>query len=169
MSKPQFDNLSIKEIFRQSDFSGKTVLILSTWFGSGLLPIAPGTFGTVAALPLIVVSAYLAPIYKILALGIITVVAIWSSGRCQELLGQGDPAEVVIDEVAGFLLAMLFLPFSCLTLILGFILFRFFDILKPYPINRLERLRGGFGIVMDDLLAGLYAYLGVRIILLFTG
>jgi len=81
-------------------------------------------------------------------------------------LDQSDPREIVIDEVAGFLLTMLFLPCSWLTISLGFIFFRFFDILKPYPIKQLEKLRGGFGVVLDDLAAGLYANIIVRIILL---
>ena len=79
-----------------------------------------------------------------------------------------DPSEVVIDEVAGFLLTMFLLPLSWLTLGLGFILFRVFDILKPYPIKQAEKLRGGLGIVMDDLVAGIYAHLCVRLILFFV-
>ena len=85
------------------------------------------------------------------------------------LTGRNDPSEVVIDEVAGFFAATFFLPPSLLVMALGFVLFRFFDILKPYPIRRLEALKGGWGIVMDDLLAGLYANLGLRIILFFMG
>ena len=169
MSKSQSGRLLFWKNFRQTNFSGKIVLVLSTWFGTGLLPIAPGTFGTLATVPLILVLDNLGTIYKVLSLMIAIVVAIWASGRHQELLRQSDPREIVIDEVAGFLLTMLFLPRSWLAIGLGFIFFRLFDILKPYPIRQTERIRGGLGVVIDDLVAGLYAYAVVRVILLIPG
>ena len=169
MSKSQSGRLLFWKNFRQTNFSGKIVLVLSTWFGTGLLPIAPGTFGTLATVPLIIVLDNLGTIYKVLSLMIAIVVAIWASGRHQELLRQSDPREIVIDEVAGFLLTMLFLPRSWLAIGLGFIFFRLFDILKPYPIRQTERIRGGLGVVIDDLVAGLYAYAVVRVILLIPG
>jgi len=82
-------------------------------------------------------------------------------------MGQDDPKEVVIDEVAGFLLTIYLLPLSWLSIALGFIMFRFFDILKPFPIRRLERIGGGTGIVIDDLVAGVYASLSINILFLF--
>ena len=157
----------MKEVSGRSGFSGKVALILSTWFGIGLFPVAPGTLGTLGAIPFIIFLADLGFLYKSLTLVIFAAIAVWVSGRAQDLLKDHDPSAVVIDEVAGFFLTMFFLPFSWLTLGLGFILFRFFDILKPFPIKRLEKLKGGFGIVMDDLMAGLYAYAGVRIVLIF--
>ena len=166
MSRPQPDSLSLLEILRQSDFSGKTALALSTWFGTGLLPVAPGTFGSLASVPLVLVLQHIGVWYSAFVLALVTCVAVWASDRTQKLLGQNDPKEVVIDEVAGFLLAMFLLPSSWLVLGLGFLLFRGFDIIKPYPAKQAERLRGGLGIVMDDLIAGLYAYAGVRIVLL---
>ncbi len=169
MSKSQSGRLLFWKNFRQTNFSGKIVLVLSTWFGTGLLPIAPGTFGTLATVPLILVLDNIGTIYKALSLMIAIVVAIWASGRHQELLRQSDPREIVIDEVAGFLLTMLFLPRSWLAIGLGFIFFRLFDILKPYPIRQTERIKGGLGVVIDDLVAGLYAYAVVRIILLIPG
>ncbi len=167
MSKSQSDSLLIKEVFGRSDFLGKVALILSTWFGMGLFPVAPGTLGTLGAIPFIILLNDLGVLYKSLILVIFAAIAVWVSGRAQDLLKDNDPSAVVIDEVAGFFLTMFFVPFSWLTLALGFILFRFFDILKPYPIKRLEGLKGGFGIVTDDLMAGLYAYAGVWITLFF--
>jgi len=158
--------LLILDIFRKSGFSGKTALVLSTWFGSGCLPIAPGTFGTLAAVPLILVLNNFRIWYSAITLLIVVGIAVWSAGLTQDLLEKKDPSEIVIDEVAGFLLATALLPFSWLSFGLVFFLFRFFDILKPYPIKHLERLRGGIGIVMDDLLAGLYACAGTWVILL---
>lgn len=111
--------------------------------------------------------AYLGLGPRVFIFALVVGVAIWTSDRSQKLLAQHDPSIVVIDEVAGFLLTMFILPFSWLNLGIGFVFFRFFDILKPYPIKRLERLKGGFGIVMDDLVAGIYALLGTKLILLF--
>ncbi len=165
MIKFRPDKLPIRDVFRESGFSGKVALVLSTWFGSGLFPVAPGTFGTLAAVPLILVLNNLGIWYSAVTLVIAVVISIWSAGLTQDLLGKDDPSAVVIDEVAGFLLTMTFLPFSWLVLGLGFVLFRIFDVFKPYPIKHLERLKGGFGIVMDDLLAGLYSFICVRIIL----
>ena len=156
----------ILDLFRKSGCSGKTALVLSTWFGSGCLPIAPGTFGTLAAVPLILVLNNFGIWYSAFTLLIVVGIAVWSAGLTEDLLEKKDPSEIVIDEVAGFLLATALLPFSWLALGLVFFLFRFFDILKPYPIKHLERLRGGIGIVMDDILAGLYACAGTWVILL---
>ena len=160
MSKSLSDNLSFLDLFRTCGFSGKAALILSTWFGCGLLPIAPGTVGTLAAVPLILVLNNLGIWYGVFTLLIVVVIAVWCAGLTQDLLKRKDPSEVVIDEVAGFLFTMSLLPPSSLALTFGFFIFRFFDILKPYPIKHVERLRGGFGIVMDDLVAGLYACAG---------
>jgi phosphatidylglycerophosphatase A len=167
MSKSQSDNLSFQKVYRQSDFSGKTALTLSSWFGTGRVPVASGTFGTLGAIPLILLLDHLGAWYRTLILVVVVVIAIWTAGRSQDLLGRNDPSEVVIDEVAGFLLTLFLLPCSWLSLCSGFILFRLFDILKPYPVRQSESLSGGFGIVIDDLLAGLYAHLGVRILLFF--
>ena len=168
MSKSQSDNLSFKRLFREGNRSQKLYLVLSSWFGIGLIPGAPGTYGTLAAVPFIVGIGAFGRVWYILFFALIVTVAVWSSDRTGSLLGKEDPAEVVIDEVSGFCLTMLLLPFSWLLLGVGFILFRIFDILKPYPIGRVEKLRGGFGIVADDLLAGFYAHLGLRIFLLLV-
>jgi phosphatidylglycerophosphatase A len=167
MSKSQSDNFFLWHVFRESDPPGKIALTLSTWFGTGLLPVAPGTFGTLAAIPLVIGMAYLGVGPRAFIFALVVAVAIWTSDRSRKLLAQHDPSIVVIDEVAGFLLTMFILPFSWLNLGIGFMFFRFFDILKPYPIKRLERLKGGFGIVMDDIVAGIYALLGTKLILLF--
>ena len=166
MSKSQSDNLVIWKVFRQAGFSGKLGLVLSTWFGAGLLPTAPGTFGTIAAIPLVLGLGLLGKWCSAFVLALLIGVAIWASGIARDLLGQNDPPTVVIDEVAGFLLAMILLPSSWQALVLGFFLFRFFDILKPFPIKRAEQLGGALGIVADDLLAGLYAFAVAKIFIL---
>lgn len=137
---------------------------MSTWFGCGLLPFAPGTWGSIAALPLIVGMSYLGGVGKVAAVVLFTVLAVWSSGKSERVLGQKDPPQIVVDEVAGLMVAVLPLPFSWVHLASGFVLFRALDILKPFPARRVERdLTGGLAVVMDDLIAGIYAFAGVRI------
>jgi len=169
MSESQSDNLTLKESFRRATLLEKLAVCLSSWCGAGLMPGIPGTFGTLAALPLVVFIGILPGLCRVLFLLIVIIVAVWASGLCGRLMGRDDPREVVIDEVAGFVLAVFQLPISWMTLCLGFILFRVFDILKPFPIGRMEKIRGGTGIVMDDLMAGVYANLCIRIFFfLFT-
>ena len=162
MSKAQSDSLSFLDVFKKSGPSGKTALILSTWFGSGLFPVASGTAGSLAALPFIFVLNMLEMWQRASTLAIFIAIAVWSSGLTQKLLEREDPSEVVIDEVAGFALTMSLVPFSPASLAVGFFLFRIFDIIKPYPIKDLEGMRGGLGIVMDDLL---FAGIGTGVIL----
>jgi len=167
MSEYDSDNLTVRESFRKADRSGRTALALALWFGAGLMPKMPGTFGTLTAIPLAVAVNYIGGFFTLSFLVIFIFIAVWSSGVSETLLGRDDPREVVIDEVAGYLLAIFLLPQSWISLCAGFVLFRFFDILKPFPIRDLEKkVRGGTGSVLDDLLAGIYANLGVRVFLL---
>ena len=167
MSEPQSDNLTLKESFGRADFINKTALILSSWFGIGLIPRMPGTVGTLAAIPMAIVVNRLGQLFGAIFLVIFIFAAVWSSGVTERLLGRDDPSEVVIDEVAGFMLTIYLLPLSWVSIALGFIMFRFFDILKPFPIKKLERIGGGTGIVLDDLAAGVYAGLSIKLFLFF--
>ena len=133
---------------------------LATALGLGYAPVAPGTFGSLGGLLLVwaawrVGGPWLVPLVAIgvLALGL------WAAGVSGPRFSGGDPGAVVIDEVAGQMVALLFLVPSPGLLIAGFLLFRLFDIWKPYPIRRLEKLPGASGIMADDLLAGAYANL----------
>ena len=132
-----------------------------------MVPKAPGTFGTLGAVPLAVGVYYFGVFFGALFIVIFILIAVWASGLSQKILGRDDPPEVVIDEVAGFLLTVFLVPPSWLSLCFGFLLFRFFDILKPFPIGRSEKLKGGAGVVLDDLLAGIYSNLCLRIVLFF--
>ncbi len=162
MSNNQSDNLNILKAFKSARFIDKVALILSIWFGTGLFPGMPGTFGTAGAIPLYLLIDFLDARYQALILLIIIIGAIWASHRSQWLLGKIDPGQIVIDEVAGFLLTIIFIPFTLSSLISGFFLFRFFDILKPPPIKMIEKkVKGGPGIVLDDLIAGVYAHLSL--------
>jgi phosphatidylglycerophosphatase A len=160
------DSPPFREAFKKGDFADKTALILSSWFGAGLIPVAPGTFGTLAAVAPVAVIKYLGGISEGIFLIILVSFAIWSSHVTRNCLVRDDPPEVVIDEAAGFCLSVYLLPFTFLSLCSGFLLFRFFDILKPFPIGMIDRkVKGGLGIVLDDVVAGVFANICARIIL----
>jgi phosphatidylglycerophosphatase A len=145
---------------------------LATGFYSGYAPVAPGTFGTLAAVPLAyvlyVATGASGPLY-VLALGICVGAATWACDRFAAELGVKDPSVVVADEIAGYLLAVAFMPATVPRLFAAFVAFRFFDIVKPPPVRQAERLPGGLGIVADDLLAGVLANLVVRLAAHFLG
>ena len=170
MSTNQSDTLHLLKVLKSARLFDKVALILSVWFGAGLLPGMPGTFGTAGAIPLYLLIGFFHTRYQAFFLLIIIIGAIWSSHRSQCILGTVDPREIVIDEVAGFLLSIIFIPFTLRNLIAGFFLFRFFDILKPPPIKMIEeKVKGGCGIVFDDLAAGVYTYLSLRFFLYMLG
>jgi phosphatidylglycerophosphatase A len=152
------------ESFRKAGLLDKLALILSSCFGFGLIPLAQGTFGTLAGIPLAIALAHVGPMAAAYLLFFFVLLSIWTSGRSARALEKDDPAEVVIDETAGLLLTLFLLPVTGFNLCLGFILFRLFDILKPFPIRRLEKVEGGAGIVLDDLLAGVYGNLCLRLL-----
>jgi phosphatidylglycerophosphatase A len=128
--------------------------VLSLWFGCGLVPYAPGTAGTLGALPLYwCVRPYGLTAVALTAVAV-TVVGIWSSSRVAAACGTKDPQFVCVDEVAGVLVTWLAAPPGWKGVLAGFVLFRIFDWLKPFPARALERLPGGLGIVCDDLAAG---------------
>ncbi len=133
--------------------------LLATWFGSGLLPGAPGTWGSLAALPLGLVILWLGgPIALTLAAALIFALGLWASAVYQSGLDRKDPGEIVIDEVAGQWLALVPCALDPLGVVLAFVFFRLFDILKPWPANWADRsLTGAPGIMLDDIFAGLYA------------
>jgi phosphatidylglycerophosphatase A len=152
--------------FRKAAFPDKLALVLSSCFGLGLIPVAQGTFGSLAGIPLAVALARTGPVAHAYLLFFFVLLAVWAAGRSAGVLEEDDPAEVVLDETAGQLLTLFLLPQTWLNLSFGFVLFRLFDILKPYPIRRSEKVGGGAGIVVDDLLAGVFANLCLRLIAL---
>lgn len=138
---------------------------IATGLGLGYAPFAPGTFGTMLALPIHFLISKLPLPYYAAALAAIIVVAVAAAGAAEKIVDRPDPSVVVIDEVAGMLVAMIAIPAHPLAWLLAFALFRFFDIVKPWPVGYLDRhLNGGLGIVMDDLAAGLYAFLALQLI-----
>jgi len=144
-------------------------LLLATGFGVGNSPIDPGTLGTLLAIPVYYfLSNITSPLYEITLIGFFFL-SVWISENAETFFGKKDDQRIVIDEMIGFLITMLWIPKTILFVIIGFFLFRFFDILKPFPIRHLEkRLKGGFGVVLDDVAAGVYANIVLRLIYLLV-
>ena len=134
------------------------ILLLATGFGVGYSPIAPGTLGTLVAVPIYYfLSENPSPLYEITLVGFFFL-SVWISENAERYFGKKDDQRIVIDEIIGFLITMLWIPKTIPFIIIGFFLFRFFDILKPFPVRHLEKgLKGGYGVVLDDVLAGVYA------------
>ena len=143
----------------------RLVIILATWWGTGYAPVAPGTVGTIAAIPLLLLLSLL-PLYGYIpCVLVIGLAACWAAGRAEQIFGEKDNRRIVIDEVVGLLVAMTAVPLTWQYLLAGFVLFRIFDILKPPPIRLIERtVKGGWGVVLDDVLAGIYAQIALRIL-----
>jgi phosphatidylglycerophosphatase A len=146
-------------------------LAISTW-GVGYLPLMPGTFGSLVGLGIFLLLSSL-PL-QVLAIIVVTWAGIWAASRTERILGMKDPGKVVVDEVAGQMIALL--PVWAFvgglyktSIIISFTLFRLFDIFKPYPARKFESLRGGLGIMADDLVAGVYAALLVSLFAVWRG
>jgi phosphatidylglycerophosphatase A len=172
--------VSLSRASRLKTVSDYFAIVFATW-GVGFIPLAPGTFGSAVGVGIFLLEEWgieRAAIFArwhgwdsdllgaliittmLLIVTTISVVGTWAATRVEKLTGRKDPGIVVVDEVAGQLVTLFFLPFYRAGLpmvVAGFILFRLFDIWKPYPIRKLESLGGGLGIMADDLLAGLYA------------
>jgi len=130
--------------------------LLATFFYAGIIPAAPGTFASAIGV-LVVLNLYQQPIIYLASILLVTVVGIWAAGVTEKAVGKKDPSIVVIDEVAGMMITLFMVPLSWPVVMSGFFLFRAFDMFKIYPCNKLEEQGGGWGIMADDLFAGLYA------------
>jgi phosphatidylglycerophosphatase A len=149
----------------------RLAVALATVGPIGRIPIAPGTAGSLAALPLLPWLAAVrerSGILYVLALAVLVALAVWAAGRAEHAFGGHDHSTIVIDEVAGMVVAGILLPGTWMAAALAFALFRLFDVVKPFPAGLVDsRVRGGLGVVGDDLVAGLYAGLAGRVILGF--
>jgi phosphatidylglycerophosphatase A len=144
--------------------------LLAFGFGSGLAPKAPGTFGTLAAIPFFLLMQPL-PVWAYVSILIVSfIVGVWLCDRTSKDMQVHDHPGIVWDEFVGYWITMLFAPQGWVWIIVGFALFRFFDILKPWPIKWLdEKVHGGFGIMIDDVLAGVFALGGLQLIAYYFG
>lgn len=138
---------------------------MASGFGLGFSPVAPGTVGTLGAIPLAWLAAVSfggQPLLHVAFVCLVSVAAVVVAGAAAAEEGVGDPSFVVIDEIAGYLFAVAALPLTPATAAAAFVLFRLFDITKPPPLGALERLPGGIGIVADDVAAGIAAHVLLR-------
>jgi len=145
--------------------------LFATFFYTGYFPIAPGTFASFVAVILWVIMPWNSLLFRIILILVIVIAGIITANRVERESGFKDPGFIVIDEVAGMWLTLLALhsyrPLNILQLVIGFLLFRFFDITKTYPIKRIEAIGGGPGIMLDDIMAGIYAGISLYLINLF--
>lgn len=159
-----------KVVVRVNTVFSSPVHFLAFGFGSGLSPVAPGTAGTLAAIPLYLLLAQWPLWGYVLATLVISVAGIWICGESSRLLGVHDYSGIVWDEFAGFLLTMLAAPVGWGWIVAGFCLFRLFDVWKPWPVRVADRnIHGGLGIMLDDILAGIYAFLCLQLLVWLLG
>ena len=138
--------------------------------GAGLVPRAPGTAGTAVAIPVyLAIGSQPAAVYA-LAVACVAVAGVWACGRTARDLGAHDHPGIVLDEIAGFLVTMTALPFEWPWIVAGFVAFRFFDIVKPWPISLVDRrIGGGLGIMLDDVMAGVLACAALHVVRYMIG
>jgi phosphatidylglycerophosphatase A len=133
----------------------RLAIVIASVAGAGYSPVVPGTVGSFVTLVALWLLPF-TPTALLASIVAVTAVGIWAGWRVEWLLGANDPGVVVIDEVAGMLLSVFLLPRTVPVLLTAFVLFRVFDVWKPFPIRQSQALPGGLGIMVDDLLAGLY-------------
>lgn len=157
MNQPEQTALPVKLLLNPAHF-------LSFGFGSGYLPVAPGTFGTLAAIPVFLLLSQFQPWLYVVILMLMLIAGIWLCGYTSRALGVHDHKAIVWDEVVGYLITMLLVTPAPVNICVGFVLFRLFDIWKPWPIHLLDKhVPGGLGIMLDDVVAGVYAALVLQI------
>lgn len=141
--------------------------IIASLFYMGYLPVAPGTLGSLVAL----IPCYFlrhSPLIMGITIVVIIALGLLTAKRMEELFNEKDPGEIIIDEFAGMLVSLYLLPFSMGYVVSGFLLFRFFDIVKPKPIKEFEKLDGSIGIMADDLMAGVYTNMILQVVYIFN-
>ncbi len=134
----------------------RLAFLIASVFGAGYSPVASGTVGSFVALVVIWLLPW-TPVGLAVAVVVVTLVGIWAGSRVERVLGRKDPGVIVIDEVAGMFLSVVLLPRTIPVLVTAFLLFRLFDVWKPFPARESQALTGGVGVMIDDLIAGLYA------------
>jgi phosphatidylglycerophosphatase A len=144
-------------------------MIIATGCYSGYLPKAPGTWGSLVGLLIFFLLHTLDVSTYLIVLAGLFLVGTFAAGEAEKIMDHKDPGLVVIDEIVGMLITMVAVPATPLTMVLGFILFRIFDIFKPFPVNFFDqRFHGGLGIMLDDVIAGLYSLVILQVLLRFV-
>jgi phosphatidylglycerophosphatase A len=139
-------------------------MLIALGFGSGKAPFAPGTFGTLFAVIPVLVTAGMPYWVKAAVFALLLISGTIAAQYHGTYTGEKDASEVVIDEIAAYYMIFLFFPATIFTVVAGFILFRIFDITKPYPIKKLEKMDGGVGVMADDLMAGVYSVICLAVL-----
>ncbi|HEY4343201.1 MAG TPA: phosphatidylglycerophosphatase A [Parvibaculum sp.] len=149
---------------------GDPVAFIATWFGAGLMSKAPGTWGSLAAIPPAWLIYYFGGAEALLVAGCAAfAIGIWAAGAYAKAAGNPDPSQVVIDEVAALWLILAMVAPTALGWVAAFICFRVFDVLKPWPVSLADRkIKGGFGIMLDDIVAAIYAMLVLLVLRQFV-
>ena len=151
-------------------FEGKWQRWVAFGFGSGLSPVAPGTVGTLIGIPVVIFFQFLPTAVVLLGTLLIVLLSVWLAGVVTRQIDIEDHPSIVIDEIAGYVMAMAMIPLTWWTVITGFLIFRLLDIYKPPPVGWLDRnCTGGFGITADDVVAGIYANIIMHGLLYFVG
>jgi phosphatidylglycerophosphatase A len=145
------------------------ILFIAQGGYAGRFPVAPGTAGTVVGILLYLLIMGLPAIGYLVVCVLAAGIGTWAAGEAEKLLGKKDAPSIVIDEIAGFLLAMFMIPPTWGAIIAGFFVFRFFDILKPWPLRNLEKMHGGAGVMLDDIGAGIYTNIVLQVSMHFIG
>jgi len=144
------------------------IIIISTFFLSGYFPFAPGTFATLCFLPFYYLFFKDLPLIVYFVITVfLYFLGVWSSNYASAIYNKKDPSKVVIDEVVGFLVTMMFIPYTLNRMIAGFLIARVLDIIKPFPARQLEKLRAGNGIMIDDVISGIYGNILMWILIFF--
>jgi phosphatidylglycerophosphatase A len=140
-------------------------LFIATCGYLGYVPVAPGTFGSAAGLVVFAAVRWSgSPALELAVIILLFAVGVWSADAAERHFGGVDPAPVILDEVVGMLVTLAFLPVNITGAVVGFLLFRLFDVVKPWPANRLEALHGGLGVMADDAMAGVYGNVALRLL-----
>jgi phosphatidylglycerophosphatase A len=147
----------------------RLAVFLATAGYSGYFPIAPGTVGSAVGLlvygALSWVHSPVVPAVEVLVILVLFAVGVWAATTAERYFGGIDPGPIVLDEVVGMLITLAFIPVGLSGALIGFVLFRIFDVIKPFPARRLEALHGGLGVMADDAMAAIYANLSLRLVM----
>ncbi|HSD19778.1 MAG TPA: phosphatidylglycerophosphatase A [Anaeromyxobacter sp.] len=155
----------LRRVPRPAEPPGPWVL-LAAWGPCGYAPVAPGTFGTLGAIPVYWALSSLSPGLYLVTVAALAALGAYAAQRAGAYWGIADASPIVIDEVVGYLVTVALVPFSWPAALVGFLLFRVFDVLKPWPASALDRVKNGFGVVMDDVAAGAFAWIGLQLVAL---
>jgi phosphatidylglycerophosphatase A len=172
MEKPQVINTSKRNYTQIAPIPEKVwqdpLYFIAFGFGTGTIPFAPGTFGTLIAVPFYLLMAGLHPLSYLIVLFVVIALSVWICDKVTKEIGVEDHQGMCLDEVVGYLVTMYHAPFGWPWMLFGFVLFRLFDIWKPWPISLADkRVHGGFGIILDDVLAGLFSFVILQLVAIF--